>query len=143
MAYLNGVPDGSKSSRSEVYRLVTKKFPDMPDTNGGEYLIEYMLTIGPGLNGGMGLVPLDFTEILSWSRLSGIELSGWESLAIRNLSRVYVSQLSISNKADCLAPWVRGVKDIEAHNMLKSMKSITEESKCVKTLSNRKNKRGS
>ncbi|MES1987462.1 MAG: hypothetical protein V4440_05425, partial [Pseudomonadota bacterium] len=86
----------------------------MPPTFGCEYLIEYVLKAGPGQNYGMGMVPLSFQEIASWTELNGLELSAFESNAIRDLSRSYVGQYNISSKPDCFAPWVKGVDDIEA-----------------------------
>ncbi len=140
LAYLNASPDGSKKSRAEVCRQVARKSPDMPDTVGGEHLIEYMLTIGPGMAGAMGYVPLDFAEIAAWDSINLLNMH--ERKIIRDLSRTYIAQSNISTKASCLAPWERGVADMEAHNMLKSMSDISEASKGSKPLSKHKAKRG-
>lgn len=112
----------------------------MPETFGLEYLIEHMLTIGPGLSGAMGMVPLDFNEIRAWCECSSVPLTGFECTTIRDLSRAYVGQMSVSSKTDCPAPWVKGVEDMEAYNLSNALSSIPEAEK-PKTLSRRSLKR--
>jgi hypothetical protein len=130
------MPDKQKKSRLDTYVLVAKKYPEMPETLGYEYLVETMLTIGPGLPGAMGMIPLDFKEISAFDKLGMYSIS--ERTAIRDLSRAYVSQANVSSAIDCPAPWVKGVEDIEAHNFSKKMSEISQETKNIKPLSGKK-----
>jgi len=116
--------------------------PDMPQTFGLEYLIEYMLTIGPGLSGAMGMIALDFREIHAFRECSGLPLSGFECSTIRDLSRAYVGQTNISAKSP--APWVKGVEDMEAYNIkreIEESKKLRQEDQKHQPISKPKKKR--
>ena len=95
-----------KETRIAKFKSLMKCNPDMPETCGLEYLIEYLHRIGMVLNLGMGAVNLSFCEIDAWCRRTKIELSPFEGEAIYQLSRSYVAQLAISRDANCPAPYM-------------------------------------
>lgn len=78
---------------------------EMPPVEWGEHLIEYLFEFGPTVAAGMGSGPVSAGEIESWSRLLGIELSGWEARLLLRLSREYLSESHKATKQDCPAPW--------------------------------------
>ena len=82
----------------------------MPQTNGCEYLLKYLFRIGLFINSGMGQVNLTYQEIDAWCNRTKIDLHGWESEAIYNLSRAYVSQSAISKDPACEPPYMPNLK---------------------------------
>jgi hypothetical protein len=77
----------------------------MPETEGCEYLIDYLFRFGPGIASGMGYVNATFTEIQAWSKLVKIPLTGWEAETLHRMSQAYCGQFSISSKKETPAPW--------------------------------------
>lgn len=69
-----------------------------------QYLFEYLMRIGPCFNTGMGQEPLNWTELEAWQKVNGITLTPWELSIIRKASIVYVEQVQLSRKADCVSP---------------------------------------
>jgi hypothetical protein len=81
---IEGLIDRAKSP-DRVERLEAKLVgPDLPD--GAEYLIEWFNDVGPSQYGGMGPVPLTYTEIHAWVALRRIEIDDWEARLLRELS---------------------------------------------------------
>ena len=80
-------------------------WPDMPSTEGGDYLLGYLWEVGPTLVAGMGAGPLTHQELRAWQANSGIRLQPWEARILHRLSIDYLAEMSRAEKADCLAPW--------------------------------------
>jgi hypothetical protein len=83
--------------------------PDLPKVSGQNILIEYLLRIGQGLQTGMGLVNLPYSEIDAWCRRVRINLTGWQSETLYLMSRAYVGQLLESKNRDCEPPYMAGI----------------------------------
>ncbi len=62
--------------------------------------------MGCANNTGMGLTRLSWQEIESYSRLSGVDLTPWESEQVINMSREYCLWKQKGAKQDCQAPWI-------------------------------------
>jgi hypothetical protein len=77
----------------------------MPPVEGGEYLIGYLLEIGPTVAAGMGAGPITHGELRAWMDNIGIELEPWECRLLRRLSGDYLAESRKAEKADCPAPW--------------------------------------
>ncbi|MFT0532271.1 hypothetical protein ACMHYJ_05460 [Castellaniella hirudinis] len=69
------------------------------------YLVTWLFDVGPVGFGGMGAVPLSYTEIEAWQRLKGIELSAWENHMLHDLSKVYLGMLEDAKQPSCPIPW--------------------------------------
>jgi len=55
---------------------------------------------------GMGPLPLEWKEILSWSELYCIDIQPKEAQALRELSLAYVDQHNRAKEKDCPQPWI-------------------------------------
>lgn len=100
MAWLHTVPEKAKQPRYKT-RVVS-----MPPLDGGGYLVNLMLEIGPTKIAGMGsAIGLEEIDIAAWQSNSGIQLSPWESQTIRRLSQVYAGAAMDSREASSLAPY--------------------------------------
>lgn len=77
----------------------------LPEVKGLSHLIRYAANIGFGKQTGMGMIPIDWVDIVAWSQLTGTELYPDEAEIIREISLVYVSQHTRSKEFDCPAPF--------------------------------------
>lgn len=73
----------------------------MPEIEYGGHILDYLRELGT-LKGGE---PLPFSEIESWSRMTGVELTSWEVSTIRKMSEAYCGQANISTDIKCPPPW--------------------------------------
>lgn len=80
--------------------------PDMPPVDGASHLIGYLFEVGPTLSGSMGEGPLTNLELRAWQEAGGFELQPWESRFLLRLSREYLMQGHLAEKANCEAPWM-------------------------------------
>jgi len=78
--------------------------PDMPPIDA-EYIVGYLFDVGPGVNTGMGDVPLRSEHLIAWQEETGILLQPWQAGFLRGLSREYLSQAQKSEKIDCPPPY--------------------------------------
>ena len=53
----------------------------------------------------MGMVPIEWADILAWVQLTGTELYPEEARILRELSFAYVAQYTVSKDPDCPAPF--------------------------------------
>lgn len=81
-------------------------FLKLPEIEGAEYIVGLLQEAGLVSNGGMGVVPLTWSEIESWHRFTQLDLSIWERLMIRTLSEEYASELHRASAKDAPAPYV-------------------------------------
>lgn len=79
--------------------------PLMPDVGDAAYLVGYWQQIGLVQHGGMGMAPLSASEVAAWCSQAAIDLQPWEFLAVREMSRHYVVQLTESEKPECPPPY--------------------------------------
>lgn len=100
LAWLHTVPEKAKQPRYKT-RVVS-----MPDVEGGEYLVNLTLEIGPSKVAGMGgLVGIDEIDIAAWQANHGISLTSWEAKTIRALSQAYAYGCMDSRDAKAPAPY--------------------------------------
>jgi hypothetical protein len=71
----------------------------------GEYLIDYLLQVGPASSSGMGLAVISFTELQAWQACAGIVLQPWEGQILRRLSADYITESVRAEKPDCPPPY--------------------------------------
>jgi hypothetical protein len=71
----------------------------------GAYLLGYLQELDFCQQNGMGTAPLSFQELQAWQSSTGLALSSWETLALRQLSRDYIDQLARSRDPSEPAPY--------------------------------------
>lgn len=107
--------------------------PELPAVNSQKILIEYLLRIGQGLQTGMGLVNLPYSEIDAWCKRVKIELTGWQSETLYMMSRAYVGQLLEAKNRDCEPPYSSISRKKKSHSenlgdgILKAFESLASE----------------
>lgn len=113
-----------RASRWESFVNQRGRAPELPETEGGEHLIEYLEEMGWCRPAGMGgHIPLDWSELNSWQQLTDTPLTTWESLTLRRLSVVYCGQFNKSNDESCPPPWQS--QDIDRPAVAQGLKSLT------------------
>lgn len=78
-----------------------------------DYLVGYLMEIGPGVSTGMGLAPIDHRDIAAWQSNLGIELQAWEVRALRRISLEYVKQHNQAMDRNCPCPYITGDAEID------------------------------
>lgn len=61
-------------------------------------------SISPAIQNGMGLTPLSWQEIESFTRVNSFELNAFELKVIKNASKAYVSQSVLATNPKCPPP---------------------------------------
>lgn len=87
------------------------------------HLLEIFLEIGPVLAGGMGPVPITFSEIVAWQSCSGVALAPWECRAMRTLSFAYLAELRRAEDPMSQAPWSEAPTTDEMGGVAKSLRA--------------------
>lgn len=93
-------------SQQTYWTLRDEWMPPLPPIEGGEYLVAYLLEIGPAVAAGMGAGPLEWRHINEWSAGTGIQLTVWECRTLIRLSKEYLAESSKASKHFAPAPWV-------------------------------------
>lgn len=75
----------------------------LPDTPA-DFLLPIFLDVGPTMPSGMGPLPLTYSELDAWSRLTGSILEPWEARALVGMSREYAAFSVKAERADCPSP---------------------------------------
>lgn len=78
--------------------------PPLPDVTA-EYLLGYLMEIGPTSQGGAGPAPIGHGEIAHWQSNTGIELTAWEARTLRHLSREYLGEMHAAESPVRPAPY--------------------------------------
>lgn len=85
----------------------------LPDVGDGLYLVNTLDEIGAALQSGMGLSPITWQEIKSWSDCTGMKLSPWELITLKEMSHAYAVELSQKQDRKRQAPWKTRVETKE------------------------------
>lgn len=97
-------PDAApKLTRAEQMKA-TGITPKMP-RNPMPHIIERLAEIGFSEAAGMGVGPLTWTTIASWTNLTGVQIAAWEARLFRHLSLAYVTESRRAEDENCPAPW--------------------------------------
>lgn len=86
------------------------------------------LSCGCALNGGMGLIPLTWSELDAYVRRSKVDLSAWESDHVIMMSREYCAFIQKAKSETCVQPYWPDMSKKEQREYYKSVSRITEES---------------
>lgn len=126
LAWLNATPEGSKKSRLKAFREQDEEsnFLKLPPMEGADHLVGYLMESGIAMSNGMGLTPLTWQELESWLRVTGLPLSTWEKLMLREMSEAYVNEFSQASAKDRPAPYVYTVDEIDREAVSDKLKSL-------------------
>ncbi len=78
--------------------------PMMPE-NPAPYLTDWLMDIGPSVQGGMAEAEIGYRELQAWQDVIGVELMPWEARILRRLSKDFCSERQRARKPDALAPY--------------------------------------
>lgn len=78
---------------------------EMPE-NPAPYLTDWLMDVGPTINGPMGQSPVGWSDLTHWQGFLGIELTPWEARTLCTLSRDFLDQMNKSRDLNCPAPFV-------------------------------------
>lgn len=109
-AWLSCVPEKQEKSRYEKYRGTA--LADLPDVIAADYLLDYLMEVGPANSNGMGIQPITYSEIKDWADVTSTEIAAWDAHIIRHLSRAYVNAYNEAKKPTAPAPYMEA-QDIE------------------------------
>lgn len=76
----------------------------MPPVKTAPHLLQYGNELGFYKSTGVGMAPIDWSDIMAWCHLTGTELHPEECRILRKLSFAYVSQYNQSKEHDSPAP---------------------------------------
>lgn len=113
MAWLHSAPKKNNKDESPKSRLSTlpKEHASRRLPEADSYLTKCFELSGFCLSGSMGAVPLTWSEVGSFSMLSGYQLNGWQSEQIIKMSRDYCYMLSKAKLLGYPSPYQEGYHD--------------------------------
>lgn len=76
---------------------------DMPPCPS-QFLVSYLMEIGPMEISGESKLPISHREIHYWQQNSGVRLSPWQSKLLRRLSAEFVAESRRAEDPDCVSP---------------------------------------
>ena len=79
--------------------------PDFPELPFRAYLVEWLMDVGPVMQGGMGPVALSHLEIRAWADNVGLRFDGDEPQWLQKMSAVYAGELSESSGKNTPQPF--------------------------------------
>ncbi len=108
LGWLNATPEKAKKSRAQTFREISEDHSSLrlPDIGAAVGLVELWQEAGSFLNTGMGPVPLTWSEIDAWMRVTKRNVPVWARTLIRNLSETYVQELTEARDPSRPAPFV-------------------------------------
>ena len=89
----------------EMYERMGSPLAELPPLDGAEYLIDYLMELGPVASGGMGPAPITYSDIKDYAEVTDTDLTPWDAHMLRHLSRVYVGQYNASKEINSPAPY--------------------------------------
>lgn len=114
MAWLSSVPAAAQRTpaaqrdmrtRGERLRDDGADHLPVPPVAAGGQLIEWFFDVGPVAAGGMGPVPLAYTDLQAWAQITGAPLEPWQATTLRRMSRAYVAELRTAEDPAAVPPW--------------------------------------
>lgn len=117
MAWLQATPDKKPDKepppKSRWQQLEDRKsaLVALPEIKSGGYLLSWLDELGWYSIGGMGSpIPLSWTDIDSWARVTQTNIDSDDALLIRHLSKLFVGKFSEAKDPSCPAPFADRAK---------------------------------
>lgn len=98
-------PAGDRKSRAQAMKEKGEDV-EMPPVTLGRYLVEHLFDAGPIVVGSEGRAALDWPQIESWQRQTGVRLTPWEARTVRTLSRRFLHESQLAREHDAPPPWL-------------------------------------
>jgi len=76
----------------------------LPEMGPLSHIVTWFIELGEVAQGPGGFAVLSWQEIDAWSKLTGLDISPREGLALRHLSTAYINEYYRSNNRDCAMP---------------------------------------
>lgn len=103
--------DGNELSRHE---MLSEDDPAKALPEIDVFMANIFESIGLFLNGGMGMIPITWSEMDSFLKCSKYELTGWEAEHIIKMSRAYCSMVNQGKEIGCPSPYNLAANDKSA-----------------------------
>ena len=90
---------------------------EMPPINYGAHILQMLWDIGPSKSNGMGLSPIDYTDIAAANDVAAMFITPWEAKLLRALSKEYSGGDQTMKDASCPAPYspiIEATEDVRA-----------------------------
>lgn len=117
MAWLQAAPKKQEGSKVQP-QSPSDRYPEndpifiMPPAD--EYIAMCFRLIGVCKSSGMGVSPLDYSDVKSFVDMSGFSLGNWQAEQVVAMSRAYCSAYSkYTNSEKHFAPWVKQLTSSE------------------------------
>lgn len=102
----------------------------LPEITACAHLLGYLMECGPTSPGGMGPVPISFTDIRAWQEVTGTPLTSWEGKTLRRLSLEYLSEkTAAADDPKRAAPWpegIEGAQRVVSRSLRESMRGLAD-----------------
>ena len=79
--------------------------PSIPELYGYDYIVTLLHEAGTVIHTGAAAVPLSWTEIDCWLKLTTLSLSTWEIKMIKEMSHAYAAEYSHAADAEREQPY--------------------------------------
>ena len=108
---------------SRLEQMKADKIPVLMPPNPAPELISRLVEIGLTEQGGMGAVPLKWSELDAWCNRTGVDLPPWEARLYRHLSVEYLRELHKAESEDCSPPWDAPITERQREVELRRVKA--------------------
>lgn len=95
--------------------------PDMPEIDGGEWLLQVFWDVGPAMSTPMGSAPLSHSEMRAWQETSGVELEPWQASLLRRMSAEYLAECQKAESPNCPSPLAVEMTDEDRERVSKKV----------------------
>jgi len=109
LAWLQATPERKSGEKPQSrWQILEERGSDLvklPEIETDSHILEWLLELGIFQSSGYGPTPLPYTEIESWSRMTGTIPTWEESRFLKMLSKEYCSQYNRSSDRDAPPPY--------------------------------------
>lgn len=104
MGFLDGKPKDWPQTRGQRFFQQRGVWPTMPAVNPGEMLVDALNDAGVCSRVGNEIRPLSWSEIHAYKECTGVISSVWECRMLREMSRAYITGLTVGNDVFGIPP---------------------------------------
>ena len=96
--------EGQPHSRWQQYEAKHKRQPPLPPVDQGQYILAAWHELGR-MEVAFGRMPLSWSEIDAYARMTRAITEPWEARVIRDMSREYIAGLDLGADPLAIEPW--------------------------------------
>ncbi|GAA6162568.1 hypothetical protein NBRC116590_02720 [Pelagimonas sp. KU-00592-HH] len=108
LGFLHGKPKEWPKNRWDKCVSETGFPPRLPPIEAGEHVYNAFLELEKVASNGFGLMPISWTEIDAYARLTGEIRTPLEAQLVRNMSKAYIEGLEHAKNEFAREPWEDG-----------------------------------